>query len=177
MFIVVRALMFCSLLLLSLTFPSRAAAQCGAARIPQTIVIAPELRAAMTRMLQVSPTFRAQVERIAQSSSVIVTIRLEPPFDGRSLKARSRIRRYDSGLLIVTMEIGPGVQEPQWIAHEFEHVLELLDGLDLPALARRRTPGVWFSAPDVVETMRAVQAGAAVAGEMRGTADSDNLVQ
>src|SRR5262245_48540401 len=131
--------------------PSSSLAQAGAP-LPHNMVLSPEIRTSIEEMLANSPTFRTQFQRIAQSPSVVLTARLDPSIGGRSFKARSHIRRYDSGLLLVKIEIGPGAHQPVWIAHEFEHIVEQLEGLDLLSLARHQAPGVWFSGIDTVET-------------------------
>jgi hypothetical protein len=54
------------------------------------------------------------------------------------------------------------------IAHEFEHIIEQLDGVDLPSLARQATAGVRLT-PDAdrYETDRAVAVGRQVSQEIR----------
>ena len=53
-----------------------------------------------------------------------------------------------------------------WIAHEFEHLIEQLEGVDLRDLAHRRQ-GVWHSGDEMFETERAIRAGVQVMHEMR----------
>jgi hypothetical protein len=129
-------------------------------------------------MLQSSPTFRHQYERILGASRLIITARIEPTLVHREFCARSMIRRYNSGLLIVSIEIGPGGRQAEWIAHEFEHVIEQLDGVRLPALVGRRASGIWYSSPNMIETTRATRAGRIVLEEMRRRKErSDNFVE
>lgn len=146
--------------------------------LPETIRISGELRPHVEAMLATSATFRQQFARIATAPKLIINARIDLTFMQRGFRARSCMRRYDSGLLVVSMDIGPGGMQPEWIAHEFEHVIEQLDGLRLPALAARGQSGTWFSFGEMVETKRATRAGRTVADEMRARKDrSDKFVE
>ena len=95
----------------------------------------------------------------------------------RSFRARSHIQRARSGVILALVELTPfgGVEE--WIGHEFEHVLEQLDGLRLEEMADGRG-NVWRSSDNMFETERAIRAGRAVAGEVRRSRDrQDKLVE
>jgi hypothetical protein len=149
-------------------------------RVPNvaTIRIARELQPSVNAMLQTSPTFRQQFERIAAAPNLVVNARVDMTFLQRPFRARSCFRRYDSGLILVAMDIAPDAVQPEWIAHEFEHVLEQIEGLHLPALALLRRSGAWFSSGEMVETLRATRAGRVVREEMRGHRDrSDKFVE
>ena len=52
------------------------------------------------------------------------------------------------------------------LAHEFEHILEQIEGLDLPTLSRVKGSGVREVEYAVFETERAQAAGEAVAAEV-----------
>ena len=122
-----------------------------------------------------SATFRLQYQRIAQARS-IVGVHVDPALIETRLKARSTVRRYVSGLIVVAVFIGPGAGPGEWIAHEFEHIIEQLDGLHLADMARDRLGQAWFSGADSIETGRAVRAGQAVREELRhGISRSDNF--
>ena len=135
--------------------------------LPGTMLIDPELHRSVEAMLKQSPTFRQQYERIAATPKLIVSARIDIKVTHKTFRARSCIRRYDSGLIVVSMEIAPDAVRPEWIAHEFEHILEQLDGIDVAALALRRRPGIWFSSGEMVETVRPTKAGHLVRDEMR----------
>jgi hypothetical protein len=54
-------------------------------------------------------------------------------------RARSVARRYDSGLLIVDIEIPPASQDfTELLAHELEHASEIIERVDFEALAGAR---------------------------------------
>ena len=131
-----------------------------------SIQVVPELRTDVADMLQRSPTFLAQYRRIAESGSIVVGVRIDPTLCGSSFRARTTFRRYKSGLIVVEVSIGPGSKQAEWIAHEFEHILEQLDGRNLTELARANAKDVWYSGGDVIETGRAIRAGRAVRDEL-----------
>jgi hypothetical protein len=131
-----------------------------------SIQVVPELRIDVAEMLQRSPTFRAQYRRIAESGSIVVGVHMDSRLCGSSFRARTTFRRYKSGLIVVDVSIGPGSKPAEWIAHEFEHILEQLDGRNLTALARANVKDVWFSGGNVIETGRAIRAGHAVREEL-----------
>jgi hypothetical protein len=73
---------------------------------------------------------------------------------------------------VADVAIAPGSQPGEWIAHEFEHILELLDGWNLPQLASNHATDVWYSGSDVIEPDRAIRTGHTVRDEMRQTQKS-----
>ena len=147
-------------------------------RSPGIVQCSPEVRVQIERMLAQSPTFRSQYQRVLDHPRLVIAAVLDPTINGRSFRARSTIRRYTSGLVVVHMAIAPGRHVAEFVAHEFEHVLEKLEGLDLTDMAERGVAGIWFSGPSLIETSRAARAGRAVVDEMRARdRRPDNLVQ
>ena len=139
----------------------------GSCSDSSALQISSELQKPIDRMLTVSPTFVSQYCRIVRATGLLVGVRMDIELMERRLRARSVIRRYGSGLLVVAVAIAPGPRHEEWIAHEFEHILEQLDGLDLSRLARGRARHVWFSGPALIETHRAIEAGRIVRDEVR----------
>lgn len=139
------------------------------AGVAPSIQVVPELQSDVADMLERSPTFRAQYRRIAESGWMVVGVRIDPRLCGSSFRARTTFRRYKSGLIVVDVSIGPGSRLAEWIAHEFEHILEQLDGRNLAALARANAKDVWYSGATVIETGRAIRAGHAVRDELLQT--------
>jgi hypothetical protein len=117
-------------------------------------------------MLVRSATFRRQCRRVADTRLLYVRIKYGSTLVDRSFRARTVVERYRSGVTIAHIEIRPLGPPEEWIAHEFEHVLEQIEGVRLAQLAGR-TAGVWRSAPDMFETDRAMRAGRVVADEIR----------
>jgi hypothetical protein len=79
-------------------------------------------------------------------------------------RARSSFRQYQFGALAAEIEIRSAPELTELLAHEFEHLIEQLDGVDLKALAKA---GMAHRLADgAFETARAVAAGQQVAGEV-----------
>ena len=132
-----------------------------------SIQFEPELRSEVDRMLERSATFREQFGRIADAPSLIVGVHTDVTLCATSFRARTTFRRYRSGLIVANVTIAPNAHPGEWIAHEFEHILELLDGRNLTQLASSNAKDVWFSGIDVIETDRAIRAGRTVPDEMQ----------
>jgi hypothetical protein len=146
------------------------------ARSPNRIQLTSALRREAQRMIQRSPTFRAQCDRLERTAGLQVIVRRDRSLEPRSYRAKSTIQRLRTGELLAIVDIGPHGNPVEWIAHEFEHILEKIDGLHLPTLAGKRS-GVWLSGYDMYETERAIRAGRLVADEVRMESKSDNLVE
>ena len=131
-----------------------------------TIVVAPIYKSAVAAMLRYSPTFQRQYRRLARAADVRIEIApavLTGAVDG----ALTRIVRGPSGLE-AGVRLGPAGDPVLLIAHEFEHILEQLDDVDLRAMATRVSTGVRLvSGSDHFETDRAIAAGRQVADEVR----------
>ena len=80
----------------------------------------------------------------------------------------AQISQADGGRLIATVEINPLGDFMELLAHEVEHIIEQLDGIDLAAKATVARSGVWSCADGTFETSRAVRVGTLVASEVRG---------
>ena len=77
------------------------------------------------------------------------------------------IHRLRTGELLAFVAIEPTGSPVEWLAHEFEHVLEQVEGHHLPSLARR-TAAIWRSGNgEMFETDRAIRAGRRVVEETR----------
>jgi hypothetical protein len=81
-------------------------------------------------------------------------------------RARATFLRDSSGQLRVLIEVPGGIDYPELLAHELEHVLEQIEGLDLPEMARLRRTGVRQVGAEVYETARAQGAGRKAAREL-----------
>jgi hypothetical protein len=132
-----------------------------------SIQFAQALRSSVDQMLERSGTFREQYRRIAETQSLMVGVLVDVRLCQTTDRARTTFRRYQSGLIVADVVIAPGSHPGEWIAHEFEHILELLDGRNLPQLASNHAKDVWYSGSDVIETDRAIRAGRTVRDEMR----------
>jgi hypothetical protein len=136
--------------------------------LPRGVWIPLALQPAVRRMLNRSPVFREQCARLSSHRSVHIGVRQDPAsLHNRSCAAMAQIRRYQSGIVVVTITMPDDDAPYGMLAHEFEHVLEFLEGLKLRALASSgaRQTEFWL-ANGGVETRRAIEAGRRVAQEM-----------
>jgi hypothetical protein len=115
----------------------------------------------MVAIIQSSPTFRTQCDRIASAGYLRVDVELVQPTG--AARAETTITRYQSGALRADVKISFGQDYRELIAHEFEHVIEQLDGVNLRAEAQRG--GAWLVDTRVFETRRATEAGLRVRRE------------
>ncbi|MEO5820455.1 MAG: hypothetical protein ABIT71_08100 [Vicinamibacteraceae bacterium] len=131
--------------------------------------IAPVLRPVVAGMCQRAPTFRRQVVRLARQPGLEVTV-ATGAFESRGrARARTAMTRVDGQLRSARVEVpgGDPALLAELVAHEFEHILEQLDDVDLASWAGRsgvyRVGGSDQEGP--FETERARQVGRLVAGE------------
>ena len=138
--------------------------------LPTTIQVDDLFAPVVDELLAVSPTFSRQCGRIAGLPSVRVAVRMLPKGEESCCRARTTIRRYSSGVMVAVVEIPSpriSVEYAELLGHEFEHILEQIDLVDLRALAdqgdaHRVGEGAY-------ETVRARRAGEAVAEEAATT--------
>jgi hypothetical protein len=116
---------------------------------------------AIVALLQVSATFRAQCERIAAVRSAHVDLAIAQPLGGA--RAQTTLTHYEAGALRAYVTIAFGQDYDELIAHEFEHIIEQLDGVDLRAEALEGR--AWLIETNVFETRRATEAGRRVRRE------------
>jgi hypothetical protein len=85
------------------------------------------------------------------------------------VRARTRFWKDRNGSHYATVEIGSNDDQIELIAHEIEHVIEQLDGVDLRASAAMPASGVRLcdDSGEVFETVRASRAGLAASEEVR----------
>lgn len=172
-----RLALFSLLCLVSVPSAALARAPLESMNMPSTLKTEASLMPQIEQMIARSPTFREQCQRLNDADKLVVLLRLNPLLPKGLFRARSTLRRYSTGLLIATVEVAPGSSQPEWIAHEFEHVLEVLDGVKLPDLARASKRGVWQSLDGMIETERATHAGRTVLYETRVVEVSDKYVE
>lgn len=118
-------------------------------------------RREMLALLRQSDTFRSQCERLAQTPRVRVTIAAVLTLSNG--RAQTVIHRLASGAISADVVLAFGEDYRELLAHEFEHVLEQLDGVDLrhEAAAGR----AWLLPGGVFETRRAFDTGVQVLKE------------
>jgi hypothetical protein len=137
----------------------------GPVALPDNIAVATAYQDVVEDMLRRSPTFRAQCARIGAARSqlrVVVRRSLLAPRQA----AVTHVTRQ-GGRVEAEVEVSPFGDQPRLIAHEFEHVIEQLDDVDLAAMADRPGTGV-RSDPNsgFFETERAIAIGKRVEWEL-----------
>jgi hypothetical protein len=131
--------------------------------IPPNFVTPAVVRPLLASMWHKSPTFRRQCARLSENPSVIVQVELAGRV--KHARARSRIEQHATGLTAtVQIDLRNPTLYIEHIAHELEHVLEYVDGTDLPRFARQGLDGV-VSEGGRYETARARAVGRAVSRE------------
>lgn len=137
--------------------------------VPPNLMAPRSYQGLLASMVRSSPTFRRQCLRLAHTPDLVVQLessRLSA--NGREARAETRITRKGGRVTAVIQLLG--LADPvELIAHEIEHVIEQLDGVDLYARAALVDGGVRVraGAEQVFETTRAIRAGRAVAAEVR----------
>jgi hypothetical protein len=139
--------------------------------LPDSVHIDPQLRPTADMLLARSPTFQRQCARIAQVRALRIDVRLVPRLFATSARARASAARYEFGRLVVTIDILAGGEYAELLAHEFEHVTEQIERVDLAALARTDPRSASALGDGTFETMRAREAGRAAAREVHGEID------
>ena len=138
--------------------------------------IAPPLRGVVVDLCRRSPTFRRQVARLTDADGLTVTVHrlVLPPPSTALWRAQTLITRVGGLVRSADVQVPAGDARlmAELIAHEFEHILEQLDGVDLKRWVGRS--GVRRVGADregsPIETERAQQVGRLVAGEYAAAA-------
>jgi hypothetical protein len=137
--------------------------------VPENMFVAPKYRVTLETMLARSPSFRRQCVRIANERSLTVHVHHMPVRLAGGVRAITYISRSSAGGIVAHVTLHPFDDDVEMIAHEFEHIIEQLDDVDLTRKARRAHSGVraMNAARSVFETTRALQVGQRVVEEVR----------
>ena len=145
------------------------------ASLPSNLTASAVFRPALERMWLSSATFRRQCGRLSAAPQLHVNLRMEESARRpSSYHARAAMKRQGGALVSVIIDLTQFGDPIELIAHEIEHVIEQLEGVDLGAQAgtgnvRKREDGAF-------ETLRAIEVGRRVAREVNaeeGPAASD----
>ena len=142
--------------------------QFGEVRLPPNLIVSAPLQQTVESMLRDSSTFRRQCARLTHSPSITVSVeQVIIAAAARSLAVTDFSFDRD-GRMFAHVQLGQAPDREEVIAHEFEHIIEQLDGVDLPSLAKQATAGVRVTDHvDRFETERAVAMGRQVSHEIR----------
>jgi len=161
-----RTLVFLLVLTCTVALPASSAAQTAdCAVLPANLVVPAMYRQWVEELIDRSSTLYRQCMAIAAAGDTVVTVYVGrwTAGDGRARTAFSRERQ---GRLRARVEIPVSADFAELLAHEFEHVLEQIERIDLRQLAQTRKSGVRQVARNTFETDRAFDAGMAAAGEL-----------
>ena len=107
-------------------------------------------------LLQRSATFRRQCARIAATSVLRVTLHIGSTMDPRA-RAQTIINRYEAGAIRAEVTLRFAEDYLELLAHEFEHIIEQVDGVNLRSEAVQGR--AWRTPSGAFETRRAFDAG------------------
>ena len=156
-----------ALVLAASEWVSLAATRPDESRPPVNLTVDPLIQPIVEGMWQASPTFRRQCRRLGAERDLQVTVsREDQPNRASFANARTALTVQGNVLRAAQVFVKPSTNIPELIAHELEHILEQLDGVDLEAQAGNGA--VWKGDRTFFETRRAIAAGRRVASEMTG---------
>jgi len=158
---VIRHIHLLAVVLGIFSFRSPAFAQLA---LPSNLHVAPMYREMVESIADRSPTFQGQLLRIGSARGVTVHVEIVQHIIGA--RAMTRMVRQIDGLT-ARIEVARFDNVVELIAHELEHVIEQIDGVDLVGSAA----GNYSVAAGgmVFETERAGRAGVSVAREVHAS--------
>lgn len=160
------ALILVSMVVLSVPVPVAAEDAAGSCpSLPRNVEVASVYRDWIVERMAQSATLMRQCRAIARTPGVRITLDSSRRFIGPD-RARTSFAR-DDGRLWAVISIPMTRDFVELLAHELEHVLEQIEGVDLRQRAQARESGVREVAPNVFETTRALEAGRAAQRETR----------
>ena len=142
----------------------------GVREVPANVALAATLQPVVDLMLRQSATFRRQCSRIGRTQGLAVTLQygLEIGRSASGGTATTTVTRQPGGRIEAVVQLGTLDNHVELIAHEFEHILEQVDEVDLSAMASRPATGVrMVGAGGHFETERAIAIGRQVSDEVR----------
>ena len=138
---------------------------------PCNLVVPGAIRPVLRMMWERSPTFRLQCARIGAEPHLVVELYTATSLTQSGGRAATRITRDPAGRLDARVYLASHIAPErlvQLIAHELEHIVEQLDGVELDRIARRAPATVWQLEQGAFETARAVRIGLRVAADVEG---------
>ena len=143
--------------------------------LPASLYVDPLFQVVVEGMRQRSPTFRRQIARIEAAQPFRVRVLPEDRVRPTTGVDARTVFTFDRGAL-VSAHIYLRMTTTERLAHEMEHIVEQLDGIDLQRQAGNGV--VWKSHDNSFETSRAIRAGRLVAHEVaRGAAPESRPIE
>lgn len=134
---------------------------------PRLTLRHPGLRALLEDVSRRSPFLDRQLARLTSDKRLTLSIDIVPASNLRHVRAMTRLLSAGHRIhadVVVSVE----VDIAELLGHEFEHVLERLDGVQLQQRYARGDTSTHRGASNAFETNRAVLAGRVVAAEYAG---------
>jgi hypothetical protein len=142
----------------------------AAAVMPFNIQVDSVLVPVVASLLAAAPGFAQQVARVANARYLRVTINPVMSSSTTSRRqARTSIRRFASGALFADVDMPVPltmIDYAELFGHEFEHIVEQIERVDLHAMTEARDGGASRLADGAYETTRARRAGRLIAEEV-----------
>ena len=139
--------------------------RCARLTIPSSIQMPPGFDRVLERIYHRSPTFRTQYDRLVAHPHLTIRIFLNVRLPSYC-RAFTRVGRHGRTIR-ADMHLPPSSDHSELLAHEFEHLLEQIEGVDLRQLALVPGSGIYEIETELYESERAKAAGRAVAKEVR----------
>jgi hypothetical protein len=146
--------------------------------IPRNVTVEDSyLQSLTTEMARRSLTFKQQLLVLGAAPSLRARLRNTNRINSTIALARTTFGVSKTGLLVADIEIPVALifsrRDVEFIAHEMEHVIEQVEGINLAALAEKKGSGVYrVDMPGrPFETKRAKVAGQIVDREFRESSD------
>lgn len=165
-----RSLILLLALLAPVWAPTAWAEPVVCATLPENITVPAVYQARVQQLIAQSPTLRRQCLAIASAPDVVVAIRPAGRLSA-NCRARTAFVRTRSGVLRAVVDLPVSRDFTELLAHELEHVVEQIEGINLERLAVRADSGVWTTGPNAYETTRAMRVGLRAAREVGLCAD------
>jgi hypothetical protein len=133
---------------------------------PCRLIVPNDLRPFLQLAWDLSPRFRVQCRKLAAAGALLT---LGWASEADPSKARATLGSAGDGSVVAHVRVRPGGRTVELIAHEFEHVLERVEGVNY-LLEHRANPAVRLLPGGAFETRRAIAAGRRVAEEVEQAA-------
>ncbi len=143
-----------------------------AVMLPPNLIVSSDGKKVLEKIWKRSQTFRQQCLRIAQTQELTVDFRIVARGNEKYL-ALTTAQRDADGLIQADIEVFMGGRLVEMVGHEFEHVLEQIEGIDLRAMSRKWNDEV-RELGGIYETKRAIETGRIVYSEYRSSETNKN---
>jgi hypothetical protein len=140
--------------------------------LPENIALDRDLERVLAKIYRASSTFRSQCDLIGSTSTLSVTLQIDAHIP-RSCLAYTRFSRKGRALYADVHLPPSGTMMSQLVGHEFEHIVEQIEGVNLRSLARIPRSGVYESSFNVFESVRAQNAGMKIQREALAPRQAD----